>query len=133
MTAAVSTGIFAVALVVGSVLLVQDYRLRRHVVSGMALVLPPLHTLSRVLSGLLSAGWVLLTLVILTGAAMMTMKGRAIWMGGAHWNWAILAWLVYAVILFGRWIGNWRGRQGVLLSLLGFAAILFTFVMAHSL
>ncbi|MBL7685319.1 MAG: cytochrome c biogenesis protein CcsA, partial [Deltaproteobacteria bacterium] len=41
--------------------------------------------------------------------------------------WAIIAWLVYAFFFQFRFSVGWKGRRGMLLSLLGFVVILFTF------
>ncbi|HCU25456.1 MAG TPA: c-type cytochrome biogenesis protein CcsB, partial [Deltaproteobacteria bacterium] len=36
--------------------------------------------------------------------------------------------LIYALFLQSRIIAGWRGRRGVLLSILGFVVVLFTFL-----
>jgi hypothetical protein len=43
-----------------------------------------------------------------------------------------MAWALYALVLHSRLLLRRRARRGILLSLFGFAAILLTFIEAHS-
>jgi ABC-type uncharacterized transport system permease subunit len=86
--------------------------------------------LESVLSALVSAGWILLTVVLASGIMMMASKG-SIQLGG-HWWSAVAAWVIYAVVLHSRLWQGARGRRGMLLSLVGFAAIVLTFLEAHT-
>lgn len=131
-SAAVSTGLFAMALVVGGWLYRQDYRLKHHKITPDTLRMPALDALATTLSVLLSAGWVLLTIVMLTGALMMIMQGRPIAAAGRHWILAIVAWALYALVLHSRLLQRRRARRGIILSLFGFLAILLTFIGAHA-
>lgn len=130
--ATVSAGLFVMALVVGIWLFMQDRRLKRHQITPETLRMPAIGNLANVLSGLLSAGWVLLTIVMATGAVMVVMQGRPVWAAGRHWMWAVVAWALYAVVLHSRLLRHRRARRGILLSLFGFLAILLTFIEAHT-
>lgn len=130
--ATVSMGLFAMAFVVGAWLYRQDVRLKRRHITPDTLRMPAIGTLARVLSILLSAGWVMLTLVLATGAIMLLMQGQPPWSAGLHWIWAIIAWALYAVVLNSRLMQRRRARRGIVLSLFGFAAIVLTFIQAHS-
>lgn len=131
-SATVSIGLFAIAFVVGGWLYRQDYRLKHHKITPDTLRMPALDALATTLSVLLSAGWVMLTLVMLTGALMMMMQGRSFAAGVHHWILAIIAWALYAVVLHSRLLQRRRARRGIILSLFGFLAILLTFIGAHA-
>ena len=40
---------------------------------------------------------------------------------------SIAAWIVFGVLLFGRWRWGWRGRRAVRLTLAGMVVLLFAF------
>jgi ABC-type uncharacterized transport system permease subunit len=40
---------------------------------------------------------------------------------------SIAAWIVFGVLLFGRWRWGWRGRRAVQLTLAGMAILLLAF------
>ncbi|PIR20148.1 MAG: hypothetical protein COV45_07335 [Deltaproteobacteria bacterium CG11_big_fil_rev_8_21_14_0_20_47_16] len=123
-----AVAVFAVAMITGVLLVISDRQLKNH--KPMRFRLPSLANLESVLSALVSAGWVLLTVVLATGVVMMASHG-SIDLGG-HWWLAVTAWLIYAVVLHSRLWQGARGRKGMLLSLVGFLAILLTFLEAHS-
>ncbi len=129
--AAVSMGLFVVAFVVGGWLYRQDYRLKHHQITPDTLRMPALDHLAAALSVLLSLGWVMLTIVLLTGALMMMMQGRSVVAGTHHWILAITAWAIYALVLHSRLLQRRRARRGIILSVFGFLAILLTFIGAH--
>lgn len=89
----------------------------------------PLLTLERLMFRFIGAGFVLLTLTMLVGLFFG---------GGGAWRWdhkrvfTLLSWLVFAVLLAGRWWLGWRGRRAVhmlyagsVLLLLGYAGSRF--------
>ncbi len=129
--ATLSMGIFAIAFIVGAWLFRQDVQLKRRRITPGTLRMPTLNTLATTLSILLSVGWIMLTIVMATGAIMIIMQGKAIWVAGHHWIWAVAAWAVYAVVLNSRLMQRRSARRGIVLSLFGFAAIILTFINAH--
>lgn len=131
-SATASVGLFAIALVVGGWLYRQDYRLKHRQITADTMRMPALDSLATTLSVLLSVGWVLLTIVMLTGALMLMMQGRPIAAAGGHWILAIIAWALYALVLHSRLMQRRRARRGIVLSLFGFVAILLTFIGAHA-
>ncbi|MCD6269409.1 MAG: cytochrome c biogenesis protein CcsA, partial [Deltaproteobacteria bacterium] len=53
---------------------------------------------------------------------------------GSHWSWdpketwSLITWLLFAALLHGRMNSGWRGRKASFLTIIGFAAIMFTFL-----
>jgi cytochrome c-type biogenesis protein CcsB len=119
--------LFALAAVAGSLYLLQERMLKRKKVSRLFYRLPPLDTLDSLNARCLNYGFPLMTLGIVTGA----LWAKAAW--GAYWSWdpkevwALITWVLYAVLLHGRLAIGWRGRKAALLAIVGFACLLFTF------
>ncbi|MBE6477886.1 MAG: c-type cytochrome biogenesis protein CcsB [Propionibacteriaceae bacterium] len=70
----------------------------------------------------------LITLMIILGAIWANVA----W--GRYWSWdpketsALVTWLFYSAYLHARVVGNWRGARAAWLLILGFAAVIFTFM-----
>ncbi len=72
-------------------------------------------------------GFPLLTIGIVTGAAWADYAWGAYWSWDPKETWSLITWFVYAAFLHARLTREWSGRRTALLSLLGFAAVLFTY------
>ncbi len=89
--------------------------------------LPGLETLDRLTCRIISFGFPLLTLTIITGSTW----AQAAW--GRWWGWdpketaSLVAWLVYAAYLHGRVRRGWQGGPAAAFAVLGFLAILFCY------
>ena len=85
----------------------------------------PLLTLERLMFRFVGAGFVLLTLSMLVGLFFG---------GGDAWRWdhkrvfTLLSWLVFAVLLAGRWWLGWRGRRAVHMLYAGSVLLLLGYV-----
>jgi ABC-type uncharacterized transport system permease subunit len=74
---------------------------------------------------LIAAGFALLTLTLLSGA-LFIQNLRA--QHQAHTAiLSVAAWIVFGVLLIGRWRWGWRGRSAVNLTLIGMAVLLLAF------
>ncbi|MDP2277821.1 MAG: cytochrome c biogenesis protein CcsA, partial [Nitrospirota bacterium] len=41
--------------------------------------------------------------------------------------WALVTWLIYAIVLHTRLIAGWRGKRAAILSIIGFLTIIIAF------
>jgi ABC-type uncharacterized transport system permease subunit len=97
---------------------IADRQLRRKRPLRIMRLLPPLATMEVLLFQLLTVGLFLLTLGLLSGfmfvhdlfAQHLVHKTVL----------SLLAWLVFAVLLWGRYLRGWRGRIAVRYTLAGF-------------
>lgn len=91
---------------------------------GPAASLPPLLTIERMFFRLVGAAFVLLTLTLATGMTLSeSMFGRA--MRFNHETvFAVMAWLTFAVLLWGRLVRGWRGRTALRWTVAGFVMVL---------
>jgi cytochrome c-type biogenesis protein CcsB len=118
---------FALAFGIGSMYLVQEHYVKSKHLGGLFERLPSLQTLDEINYRLITLGFPLLTLAIITGA----LWAESAW--GSYWNWdprevwALITWFIYAIILHARLTAGWRGRRAALLSIIGFLTILIAF------
>jgi cytochrome c-type biogenesis protein CcsB len=73
------------------------------------------------------AGYPLLTVGIITGAAWADYAWGSYWSWDPKETWSLITWLVYSAFLHARLARQWTGSRTALLSLIGFAAVLFTY------
>jgi len=90
--------------------------------------LPSLDSVEQIHAKALTLGFILLSGGIITGAAWAKSVTGFYFFEDARQLWSIIAWLIYALFLQARISAGWRGRRGILLSLLGFVVIVFTFL-----
>ena len=117
----VAYSLLAVAAVQALVIAVQEHRLRRRAADGVWSGLPSLQLMERFLFQLIAAGFVLLTAALIFGllfvhnllAQHLTHKTVL----------SIIAWLVFAALLWGRWQFGWRGRTAIRWTLSGFVVL----------
>ncbi len=89
--------------------------------------LPGLATLDLLNYKVIAVGFPLLTIGIITGAVWAATAWGRPWGFDPKETWSAITWLVYAIYLHVRYLGGWRGRRAAWLSLVGFAAVLFTY------
>lgn len=81
-----------------------------------------------VLSGkLIAFGFIFLTLGVLSGAVWANEAWGTYWGWDPKETWSLITWLVYAAYLHGRFMKNWKGKALAWMSILGFAAVVFTY------
>lgn len=91
---------------------------------GPAASLPPLLTIERMFFRLVGAAFVLLTLTLATGMTLSeSMFGRAMRLNHET-VFAVMAWLTFAVLLWGRLARGWRGRTALRWTVAGFVMVL---------
>ncbi len=104
-----------------------EKRLHRGLPDAAGGARPPLLTLERYLFRLISAGFVLLTLTLVSGILFSEqIFGKPVEF--THKNvFSVAGWLAFAILLYGRWRHGWRGRTalkwilgGTLLLALGY-------------
>jgi cytochrome c-type biogenesis protein CcsB len=118
---------FALAFGIGLMYLVQEHYVKSKHPGGLFGRLPSLQTLDEINYRLITIGFPLLTLAIITGA----LWAESAW--GSYWNWdpretwSLITWFIYAIVLHARLIAGWRGRRAALLSIIGFFTIIIAF------
>ena len=90
--------------------------------------MPPLLALERLLFQVLWAGFALLTLTVFSGVLFSEqLFGRPVAL--SHKTvFALMSWLIFAALMWGRWRHGWRGRLAVRWTLAGFVLLLLAYV-----
>ena len=116
-----ATALMFAAAVTALLLVTVDRRLRARRLADLPMLLPPLDALERVMFRLIAAGFILLTLALLTGFIFVTdMLGQHL----IHKTvFSIAAWMLFGFLLFGRTRYGWRGRSAVRWTLTGFGTL----------
>jgi ABC-type uncharacterized transport system permease subunit len=103
-------------------------RLHRGVAARGAVTIPPLLTLERFLFRLVSVGYVLLTLTLLSGIFFseelfgkpLTLTHKVVF--------SVLGWLVFGAVLVGRYRYGWRGKVALRWILAGSVLLLLAYI-----
>jgi ABC-type uncharacterized transport system permease subunit len=114
-----------VATVQALALAFQNHQLRHRHPTGLVRLLPPLQTMESLLFELLWAGQILLTLVIITG--VFHIENVAAQHLHHKIAFTIIAWVIYAILLWGRHYLGWRGNSAIRWSLAGFASLILAY------
>lgn len=112
---------FTVSFVAAVLLLLSGTPVVRH---G---VLPRTATLDEIVYRSVLVGYPLLTLGIITGAAWADYAWGSYWSWDPKETWSLITWLVYSAFLHARLARGWSGQRMAVLSVVGFAAVLFTY------
>lgn len=118
-------GMLTIAVLQSLLLLLQDHQLKHKHPSGLIKNFPPLQTMESLLFGFLWAGWLLLSLSLLSGALYIdNLFAQHL----AHKTiLSCFAWIVFAVLLWGRHQLGWRGHKAIRLTLAGFCLLMLAY------
>ena len=131
--------LFTLAALQAIVLAIQEQQLHHRHVAGLIRQLPPLQTMETGLFQLVTTGFILLTLGLVAGLFFIEdMFAQHL----IHKTvLSLIAWCVFATLLWGRWQYGWRGRSAIRWTLLGFTFLalaylgtkfVLEFVLSHS-
>src|SRR5210317_1480037 len=72
--------------------------------------------------------FVFLTLGLITGALWGDRVFGQLWFWDPKETWTFITWLIFMAYLHARYTLEWRGRRAAILAIVGFAALVFTYV-----
>jgi cytochrome c-type biogenesis protein CcsB len=125
-----ANALFTLAFSVGVMYLLQERHIKKKNFGFLYERLPSLERLDSIAHYCIMSGFPLMTAGLITGFAYAAI----VW--HSPWNWdpkeilSLVTWIIYAVLVHERLAVGWRGRRAAWLSILGFSAILLTFVGA---
>lgn len=108
---------FALAFAAAVGYLIQEQRLRTKQVLGVFQRLPALDVLDSFGLRLVTIGFPLFTLGMVTGSIWAARAGFSL---NAGQGFALLAWVFFACVLLARVAAGWRGRRAAIGTMLGF-------------
>jgi ABC-type uncharacterized transport system permease subunit len=135
----IAYGLFAIAALHAILMLMLERRLQRmrvsatrHAGSGWLSswldALPPLLTLEKLLFRLIGAGFVLLTLTLVSGIAFNEQLVDRALRFDHKTVFAFISWVMFGALLTARRISGWRGRAALRWVLASFVALLLAYV-----
>lgn len=116
---------FALASVQAVLLAIQDHHLHHRHPGGFIRALPPLQTMETLLFEMIGAGFILLTLALMSGFTFLEdMFAQRL----AHKTiLSITAWFVFGTLLWGRFRFGWRGQKALIWTLSGFVVLMLAY------
>lgn len=121
-------GALAIACGVGILYLLQERAIKRKTHGFFFKRLPSLDLLDSVGYHCIVSGFAMLTIGLVVGFFYAKAAWGQFWSWDPKEVWAGIVWLFYAALLHERLTVGWRGRKAAILSIIGFAVILFTFL-----
>lgn len=121
----IAYSLFAVAALQALLIACQEYRLRQRSSGMWWSSLPPLQEMERFLFQLIGAGFILLTLALFTGFIFVTNLAAQHLVNKVVLS--VIAWVVFAILLWGRWRFGWRGRTAIRWTISGFIFLMLAY------
>ncbi len=122
----IAYGFLSLAFCGGLMYLLQERELKSKKFGYFFSRFPSLDALDQLNNHCLTAGFVFLTLGIVTGSVWARQAWGTYW----HWDpketWSLITWFVYLVQLHQRYTVGWRGKRAAVMAIVGFASIVFT-------
>ncbi|MBA4368513.1 MAG: c-type cytochrome biogenesis protein CcsB [Desulfobacterium sp.] len=118
---------FALACGAGMLYLAQEHAIKTKNHGYFYKRLPSLDLIDSTGYACIVVGFTLLTIGLIIGS----IYAKSVW--GRFWSWdpkevwSMISWLLYAALLHQRLTMGWRGRRAAIMSIVGFAALMFTF------
>ncbi len=121
-------GAFALAFCAGVMYLIQEHMLKNKRFGPLSRRLPSLEVLDEINYRCLTIGFPLLSVGIITGAIWARYAWGSYWSWDPKETWSFITWLIYAALLHQRLTIGWRGRKAAIMAIVGFGAVIFTFL-----
>ncbi|NLW25267.1 MAG: c-type cytochrome biogenesis protein CcsB [Clostridia bacterium] len=128
LTAVIAYGAFALSFVLAIMYLLKEKQNSMGTESKWARALPSLDLLDDLSYKLVFVGLPFLTIMLVTGAVWAEYSWGSYWSWDPKETWALITWFIYSVYLHVRFMVGWKGKKAAYLSILGFGAVMFTFI-----
>lgn len=117
--------LLSIAAVQALLLYIQDNHLHNKHPGGFVRTLPPLETMEILLFRIIGIGFITLSIALLSGIIYLeNMFAQHI----VHKTiLSLIAWLLFAVLLWGRWQFGWRGRTAIRWTYSGFILLMLAY------
>lgn len=120
-------GSFGLGSLASGMYLRQEHSLRFDKARALRALLPPITRLESATTGLLWAGWGLLSAGLASGSLYLRQARGAWFVADPFVIYSCVTWLLYGTLLIGAWQFRQRGRRLAWGSVLGFAVLMLTF------
>jgi ABC-type transport system involved in cytochrome c biogenesis permease subunit len=117
---------FFVVFVASVMYLLQERELKLKTFTAIFHRLPSLTTVNEIATSAAAIGLALLTVGIATGMIWSSSRDGLLWHNDPKEIFAVLTWLLYALLIVYRSTAHWRGRSAAWMGVAGFALVLCT-------
>lgn len=124
-TAIISYGSFAVAAGLSAMYLISSSNKGKEKNNG---VMPNIEVCDYLSYRVIAFGYLMLTLVIVTGAIWAKSAWSRYWGWDPKETWSLITWIIYSTYIHLRFNRGWKGRTAAWFAVIGFACVIFTFV-----
>ena len=117
--------LLSIAAVQAILLYIQDTHLHNKHPGGFIRALPPLETMETLLFQMIGLGFIVLSISLLSGLSYLdNILGQHL----VHKTvLSVVAWVIFGVLLFGRWRFGWRGRTAIRWTISGFIMLMLAY------
>lgn len=119
-----SYALFALAFIGGILYVVKDRLISE---SSSLSRLPSLAVLDNIIYRTIAAGFIFLTIGIVTGSVWAEAAWGRYWGWDPKETWSLITWITYAIYLHARMVRGWHGKRSAIIAIISFAAVLFTY------
>ncbi|MGE0083647.1 MAG: c-type cytochrome biogenesis protein CcsB [Desulfococcaceae bacterium] len=124
----ISYASFALACGAGILYLVQEHAIKSKKRGFFYSRLPSLEMLDSTGYACIITGFTMVTLGLISGFVYAKLIWGKFWSWDPKEVWSGILWVFYAVLLHERLTVGWRGRKSAIMSIIGFAVLVFTFI-----
>lgn len=118
--------VLSLAAVQAILIAIQDRHLHEKHPGGFIRALPPLQTMETLLFQMIGIGFLMQSLSLATGFVYLDDMFAQHLVHKTFFS--IVAWLVFGILLWGRWRFGWRGKTAIRWTLGGFASLLLAYL-----
>ena len=122
----IAYGFLSLAFCGGLMYLLQERELKSKKFGYFFSRFPSLDALDQLNNHCLTAGFVFLTMGIVTGSIWARQAWGTYWQWDPKETWSLITWFLYLVQLHQRLTVGWRGKRAAVMAIIGFAAVVFT-------
>ncbi|MCG8472733.1 MAG: c-type cytochrome biogenesis protein CcsB [Desulfobacterales bacterium] len=116
---------FATAFGIGVMYLVKEHLGGKE--GGLISRMPEGYVLDELIQKTVMFGFLFLTIGIITGSVWANSAWGSYWTWDPKETWSLITWFVYAIMLHLRYMRGWGGARIAIISIVGFAAVMFTY------
>ena len=128
LVAMLASSLFTLAALHAALMMVAEHYLHQGRLPRLLINLPPLLTMEALLFRLIHLAFGLLTLTLLSGICFSDLLFGTPFSLSHKTVFAGLAWLIFAVLLFGRHVWGWRGQLALRWTLTGFVSLVLAYL-----
>jgi ABC-type uncharacterized transport system permease subunit len=117
--------LLSIAAVQAILLYIQDTHLHNKHPGGFIRALPPLETMEYLLFQMIGLGFIVLSISLLSGLFYLE---NILAQHLVHKTvLSVVAWLIFGILLLGRWRFGWRGRTAIRFTISGFIMLMLAY------